>query len=96
MADPFIRVDLELFFRLPHRLEQSEVRRWYGWMLLTRGEEGDRERARTLLGEARALYKDMGMPAHVEMSKALLASASWSRIGIPVSWSFDSWRWDLY
>ena len=46
---------------MPHRVEQPEVRRWCARMLLDRGDPGDRERARTLLTEARAAYEEIGM-----------------------------------
>jgi tetratricopeptide (TPR) repeat protein len=49
---------------LPHRLEQPESRRWLAWMLLDRGADGDRHRARTLLGEAARDYETLGMPRH--------------------------------
>jgi hypothetical protein len=51
------------------------VRRWYAWMLLDRDASGDREKARTLLTEAIAMYRQIGMPKHVEMAEALLATA---------------------
>ena len=41
-------------------------------MLLDRGARGDREKARTLLAEARESYTRIGMPRHIEMTKALL------------------------
>jgi serine/threonine protein kinase/tetratricopeptide (TPR) repeat protein len=62
--------------RLPHAVERPEVRRWYARMLLDRGFPGDRERARTLLTEARVAYDEIGMPKHVEMADALLKEAS--------------------
>ena len=61
---------------IPHRVEQPEVRRWYTWMLLDRGEPGDRERARKLLTEARAAYEKVGMPRHVERVDEMLEAAS--------------------
>ena len=38
---------------LPHKIAQPEVRRWYAQMLLDRNAPGDRDKARTLLGEGR-------------------------------------------
>ena len=67
---------LRLAERLPHRVEQPEVRRWYARMLLDRGASGDRERARALLTEARAAYEEIGMPKHVEMTDALVKEAA--------------------
>lgn len=60
---------------IPHRIEQPEVRRWHAWMLLDRAAPGDRERASQLLTEAIALYRDFGMPRHLELAEALLATA---------------------
>jgi hypothetical protein len=45
-------------------------------MLLDRDAPGDRERARTLLAEARAAYETIGMPKHVAMVDAMLKGAS--------------------
>jgi hypothetical protein len=61
---------------LPHRLEQPEVRRFYAQMLLERDAPGDRARAHELLNEAVAIYRQLGMPKHAEMTEGLLAGAS--------------------
>ena len=55
----------------PHIVAQPEVRRWYAQMLLDRGQDGDRDKARTLLGEATELYTTIGMPKHIEMAAEL-------------------------
>jgi len=60
---------------IPHKVERPEVRRWYAWMLLDRDAPGDRARARQLLDEAIAMYREIGMPHHLEMAEALLARA---------------------
>jgi len=60
---------------IPHRVEQPEVRRWYARMLLDRDAPGDRERARTLLAEARTAYEAIGMSKHVAMVDAMLKGA---------------------
>jgi class 3 adenylate cyclase/tetratricopeptide (TPR) repeat protein len=60
---------------LPHKLEQPEVRRWYARMLLDRDAVGDRDEARRFLQEAIAMYREIGMPKHVEMAEALLKEA---------------------
>jgi hypothetical protein len=52
--------------------EVSE-RRWYARMLIDRGGPGDRDKARQLLTEAIATYRQIGMPKHVEMAEAMLA-----------------------
>ena len=56
----------------PHRLEQTEIRRFHAMMLMNRAANGDREKARTLLGEAMESYTRIGMPRHIEMTHALL------------------------
>jgi hypothetical protein len=61
---------------MPHRVEQPEVRRWYARMLLDRDAPGDRERARSLLAEARTAYEAIGMSKHVAMVDELLKGAS--------------------
>jgi hypothetical protein len=53
-------------------VEQAETRRWYGWMLLQRGDAGDAEQARSLLGEGIDLYQALGMEKHVGLAQALL------------------------
>ena len=57
---------------LPHRLEQTEIRRFNAMMLIDRAAPGDREKAHTLLGEALESYTRIGMPRHIEMTQALL------------------------
>ncbi len=57
---------------LPHKIEQPEVRRWYARMLIDRDSPGDRDMASELLTEAIAMYREIGMPKHVEMAEALL------------------------
>ena len=60
---------------LPHRMEQPEARFWYGKMLLSRRDAGDQEKAAGLLREALAMYREMGMPRHVEMAEQALLEA---------------------
>jgi tRNA A-37 threonylcarbamoyl transferase component Bud32/tetratricopeptide (TPR) repeat protein len=61
--------------RLPIKLEQPEVRRWFAKMLIERDAPGDRARARTLLEEAIDGYRAIGMPRHLEMAERLVATA---------------------
>ena len=61
---------------LPAKLEQAEVRRWYGRMLIDRDGPGDRDKARELLTEAVAMYRKIGMPKHIEMAEAMLGEVS--------------------
>jgi hypothetical protein len=57
---------------IPHRLEQAEIRRFHAMMLMDRAAAGDRQEARRLLGEAREIYTQIGMPRHIEMTDTLL------------------------
>jgi hypothetical protein len=41
-------------------------------MLLDSGAAGDAERARKLLEEATTIYREIGMPRHVELAEQLL------------------------
>jgi tetratricopeptide (TPR) repeat protein len=63
---------LRLAHELPVVIAQPEVRRWYARMLLDRNAAGDRDKAFRLLTEAIAMYREIGMPKHVEMAEALL------------------------
>lgn len=47
------------------------MRRWYGRTLIHRNAPGDSEKARQLPTEAVAVYRDIGMPKHVEMTEEL-------------------------
>ena len=58
---------------IPHMIEQPEVRRWYAQMLFDRDAPGDRDKARTLLGEATQMYRMIGMPKHLEMVEKMSA-----------------------
>ncbi len=40
-------------------------------MLLDRNAPGDRDKARTLLGEATEMYRTIGMPKHLEMTEKM-------------------------
>jgi hypothetical protein len=57
---------------LPYLLEQAEIRRFRAMMLIDRAAPGDREKAQTLLKEALESYTQIGMPRHIEMTRALL------------------------
>jgi class 3 adenylate cyclase len=63
-AEEHFAAALHQAHELPNRLEQPEARRWLAWMLLERGADGDRGRARTLLDEAARDYETLGMPRH--------------------------------
>jgi tetratricopeptide (TPR) repeat protein len=57
---------------LPHLIERPTVRHFYARFLMHRRGSGDVERARTLLTEAAAGYRSIGMPRHVAMAEELL------------------------
>jgi hypothetical protein len=57
-----------------YRICQPDARAWYADMLLARGEEGDRDRARVLLSEALGLYESIGMPRFAQRTRARLAA----------------------
>jgi tetratricopeptide (TPR) repeat protein len=71
-AEEHYQTALRQAHELPHRIAQPEARRWYARMLIDRDGPGDREKARELLTEAIAMYCQIGMPKHVEMTQALL------------------------
>jgi tetratricopeptide (TPR) repeat protein len=73
-AEAHYEKSLKLADELPMRVEQPEARRFYAQMLLERGAPGDQERARELLGEAIAGYRDIGMPRHIELAEALVTA----------------------
>ena len=75
VAQPHFETAMRQAHGVPHRTAQPEVRRWYAQMLLDRNGSGDRDKARTLLGEAVEMYQTIGMPRHLEMAKELLKSA---------------------
>jgi tetratricopeptide (TPR) repeat protein len=71
-AEEHYRTALRQAHEIPHKIEQPEVRRWYARMLIDRDAPGDQDKARELLTEAIAMYREIGMPKHVEMAEALL------------------------
>ncbi len=76
VAERHFETALRQAHELPHVIEQPEVRRWWAWMLLEREAAGDRERARELLSEAITMYRDIGMPKHLEIAEGMLARAA--------------------
>ena len=71
-AETHYQTALRQAHEIPFRSEQPEVRRWYAGMLLDRNQAGDRDKARTLLGEAVEMYQAIGMPRHVGMAQEIL------------------------
>ena len=72
-AETHYQTALSQAHEIPFRSEQPEVRRWYARMLLDRNIPGDRDKARTLIGEATEMYQTIGMPKHLEMVEAMSA-----------------------
>jgi hypothetical protein len=70
-AETHFRVALEQAEVVPHRAEQAHTRRWYGQMLVDRGDPGDATKAGRLLEVAEELYLQMRMPRHQELTAAL-------------------------
>ena len=71
-AEGHYQTALRQAHELPHKIGQPEVRRWYARMLIDRDNTGDRPKARELLTEAVAMYRQIGMPRHLEMAEAML------------------------
>jgi len=63
-AEKHHRIAIDQAGSAPYRTAQPLARYWYADMLLTRGENGDRERAIELLGEALQLCQAVGMTWH--------------------------------
>jgi DNA-binding CsgD family transcriptional regulator/tetratricopeptide (TPR) repeat protein len=72
-AEDHFRRGLDLAEALPHRLDQADIRRLYANMLTERDGNGDRATAVRLLAEAVALYRQIGMPRHLDLAQTLLA-----------------------
>jgi tetratricopeptide (TPR) repeat protein len=75
-AEDHFQIALQQAESFPHRLEQAEIRRFHAMMLMDRAAPGDREKAQTLLNEAREIYTHIGMPRHIELTQTLLARAA--------------------
>ena len=75
-AEEHFQLAMQQAEALPHRLEQTEIRRFNAMMLIDRAAPGDREKAQTLLSEALESYTQIGMPRHIEMTQTLLESAA--------------------
>jgi tetratricopeptide (TPR) repeat protein len=62
-----------------HQLEQAEIMRFHGQMLLERGRSTDRERVRTMLAQAAKSYQKFGMSRHTELTNSLMNNSARSR-----------------
>ena len=71
-AEDHYRIAMQQAEAFPQRLEQAEIRRFHGVMLIDRGASGDRKQAKTLLSEALKTYTLIGMPRHAAMTRSLL------------------------
>jgi tetratricopeptide (TPR) repeat protein len=71
VAHEHFRAALEHADRVPHRLQQAEVRRWYARSLLDRNAVGDREKAEALIEGAITRYREIGMSRHAELAREL-------------------------
>jgi tetratricopeptide (TPR) repeat protein len=71
-AEEHFRIAMQQAESFPDQLEQAEIRRFHAMMLIDRAAGDDREKARKLLGEATDTYRSIGMPRHIEMTRALL------------------------
>jgi tetratricopeptide (TPR) repeat protein len=71
-AEEHFQLAMQQAEALPHRLEQTEIRRFNAMMLIDRAAPGDREKAQPLLREALESYTQIGMPRHIEMTQTLL------------------------
>jgi hypothetical protein len=72
-AENHFQLSMQQAESFPQIMEQAEIRRFHGMMLMDRASRGDREKARTLLSEALESYTRIGMPRHVEMVQTLLS-----------------------
>ena len=71
-AEDHFRIAMQQAESFPNLLEQAEIRRFHAMMLIDRAAQGDREKAQTLLKEVLKSYTEIGMPRHVEITRALL------------------------
>ena len=72
VAQQHFETALRQAHEMPDTVAHPEVRRWYAAMLIERCADGDRVKARTLLGEAIEMYHTIGMPKHVEMAQQMI------------------------
>ena len=63
---------METNARIGARPYLARTQHEYARMLIERNAAGDRDKARPLLTEATATYRELGMPSFLEMAEALL------------------------
>src|SRR5258708_11366019 len=71
-AEEHFRIAMQQAESFPDQLEQAEIRRFHAMMLIDRAAGDDRGKARKLMGEATDIYRSIGMPRHISMTRALL------------------------
>jgi tetratricopeptide (TPR) repeat protein len=71
-AEEHFQIAMRQAGEFPHRLEETEIRRFYGQMLIERNGKGDRDKARAMLTDAIEGYSQIGMPRHVSIAQELL------------------------
>ena len=71
LAEEHFRTALRQAEELPFELEGAETRRFYAEMLIERAAPGDREHALSLVEQATASYRRVGMPRHEELAHRL-------------------------
>ena len=75
LAEEHFQDALKQAHEIPHRLGQVDGRRWYARMLIDRGGSGDVEKARELMTEAIAGYRELGMAGHLKLAEEMLGEA---------------------
>ncbi|MEJ2144786.1 MAG: protein kinase [Acidobacteriota bacterium] len=58
--------------RIPCRIDQAEIPRWHGELLLMKGDPGDRDRALAFLESAQQRYHQLHMPLHRQLTEQSL------------------------
>jgi len=61
--------------RTHNQLEEADAFRFRAMMLIDRGADQDRQKAREDLETAQELYRLIGMPRHIELARGLLNSS---------------------
>ncbi len=71
-AEEHFQIAMKQAVEFPHRLEEMEIRRFYGQMLIERNGTGDRDQAGAMLTGAIEGYSQIGMPRHARIAQELL------------------------
>jgi hypothetical protein len=70
-AEKLLQLAVEQMDTIPVRHKSGQAREWYAEMLLARDDSGDRDRARTLLAEAREIYARLGFEGLLRRVKTI-------------------------